>query len=170
MSEKIGIGEIGIGFGQHAHVPAFQSDPRCEVRAICASSQSRAAEASKRLGIPKAYGDAIHLINDPAVDAVSIALPPSLQPQLIRLAAEAGKHVFCEKPVGLTPPEASDAYEAVRAAAVVSAVNFIFPESPAWEAARDAIQSDLLGTRRHVAISWRVETRAYQGVVSNENW
>jgi predicted dehydrogenase len=170
MSERLGIGVIGIGFGQHAHVPAFRADPRCEVRAICASSLSRAQEVAQKLAVPKAYGDALELIRDPQIHAVSIALPPSLQPQLIKLAAQAGKHVFCEKPVGLTPQDATEAYEAVRAAGVVSAVNFIFPESPAWEEARRVLQSGQLGAIRHIAISWRVETRAYQGAISAPGW
>jgi predicted dehydrogenase len=170
MAEKIGIGVIGIGFGQLAHVPAFLADRRCEVRAICASTQSRAAEVANKLGIRKAYGDASELMRDPEIKVVSIALPPNLQPELIKLAASAGKHVFCEKPIGLTPQQASEALDAVRAAGIVSAVNFIFPESPAWEEAKRVLNAGELGAIRHVAIPWRVETRAYQGNTAAPGW
>ena len=76
MSQKIGIGVIGISFGQHVHVPAFRSDPRCEVRAICATTLDRAKEVAERFNIPDAYGDAHQLIADPGIDAVAIAVPP----------------------------------------------------------------------------------------------
>ena len=170
MGETIGIGVIGIGFGQLAHVPAFRSDPRCEVRAICASTEAHARDVAMKLGIPDAYCDALQLIADPEVDAVSIALPPGLQPALVHAAAAAGKHAFCEKPIGLDVKQANEAYEAALAADVISAVNFIFPESPAWEEARRILQSGQLGRLRHAAIDWRVETRAYAGVVGADNW
>ncbi len=167
MSQKIGIGVIGIGFGQHVHVPAFRSDPRCEVRAICATTVDRAQEVAKRLNIPGAYGDAHQLIADPGIHAVAIAVPPGLQPAMIQDAARNGKHVFCEKPIGLNLKDTTDAYQAAQAANIAHAVDFIFPEIAAWIEARRVIQSGELGPLRHVAISWFVETRAYQTHLDN---
>src|SRR5215207_6575413 len=139
MGEKIGIGIIGIGFGQHVHAPAFRLDDRCEVRAIAASTQERAQQAASKLGIEKAYGDAKALIADPAIQAVSIAVPPHLQPSLIIAAAQAGKHIFCEKPVGVDLSAAMRALQAVREAKVVTAINFIFPEIAAWQTAKQIL-------------------------------
>src|SRR4051794_15315091 len=124
MSDKIGIGVIGIGFGQYVHVPAFRSVPKCEVRAICATTEDRAREAANTLGIPKSYGDPRQLIADPAIDAVSIAVPPYLQPSLIESAARAGKHIFCEKPLGNSLDEVIAAVNAATNAKIRHAVNF----------------------------------------------
>src|SRR4051812_46285427 len=150
MAEKIGIGVIGIGFGQYVHVPAFRTDPRCEVRAICASSLERAQTAAQKLNIDKAYGDAQQLIEDASIDAVSIAVPPYLQPALIEAAARAGKHIFCEKPLGISSDEIIPAVNAVRQANVRSAVNFIFPENLAWQKAKQLIPN--VGTIRQVVL------------------
>lgn len=161
MSEPVRIGVIGVGFGQHVHVPAFRSDPRCEVVAICASSLERAERVARQLGLREAYGDPQKMLAGGQVDAVSIAVPPSVQPELVIAAAEAGKHIFCEKPLAVELPIAVRALAVVKHAGVVHAIDFIFPEIPAWQQARSVLESGTLGILRHAALSWRVETYAF---------
>ena len=161
-SPRIRVGVIGIGFGQHVHVPALRLDSRCDVTAICASNTERARKTADRLQIPRAYGDARALIEDPQIDAVCIAVPPADQPALIEAAASAGKHVFCEKPVGIGMESVTRAYEAVQRAKVCHAVDFMFPEIRAWQQAKELLNAGTLGPLRQVAISWRVETYAYR--------
>ncbi|HVT88065.1 MAG TPA: Gfo/Idh/MocA family oxidoreductase [Tepidisphaeraceae bacterium] len=165
MNKTISVGVIGIGFGQQVHVPAFRSDPRCEIQSICATTEDRAKKAAQQLGIPQSTADAMALINDPAIQVVSVAVPPSKQPALIEAAARAGKHLFCEKPVGTDLAAASKAWQAVQASGVKHAIDFIFPEIPAWRQARELLPT--LGKLRHVAISWRVETYAYKAGLSS---
>ena len=158
----ISVGVIGIGFGQNVHVPALRSDPRCVITAICASNLGRARKVADRLKIPRAYGDAHALIEDPQIDAISIAVPPHQQPALIEAAAAAGKHVFCEKPVGADLESVVRAQAAVQRAKVNHAVDFMFPEIPAWQKAKELLDGGLLGPLRHVAVSWHLETYAYR--------
>jgi predicted dehydrogenase len=160
MGKTISVGVIGIGFGQQVHVPAFRSDPRCVVHAIAASQLDRAQKVATKLEIPVAYGDAGKLINDPQIQIVSIAVPPTHQPALIEAVARAGKHVFCEKPVGAELAGAAKAFDAVKKAGVRHAIDLLFPEIPAWQHAKDLLPS--VGALRQVAISWRVETYAYK--------
>ncbi|WP_029010506.1 Gfo/Idh/MocA family protein [Azospirillum halopraeferens] len=87
-------------------IPALQRTDTAVVTAIASRDGDRAAAAAARLGIPRAHGSYEALLEDPAVDAVYIPLPNDRHvPWAIR-AAEAGKHVLCEKPVALTAAEA----------------------------------------------------------------
>ena len=101
MSPPLRVAVIGVGFGQQVHVPAFRTDSRCEVTTLCASNEAKAAEVATRLNVPHASGDWRAVVADPEIDAVSIAVPPRLQPQIAIAALEHGKSVFCEKPLGV---------------------------------------------------------------------
>ena len=152
------IGVIGVGFGQQVHVPAFRADARCQVVAICARRREHAAYVAEQLDVPHAYGDARELLGSGEVDAISIAVPPVLQPELVIAAAEAGKHVFCEKPLAADVPAAERALAAVRKSGIVHTMDFIIPEVPAWQHARSVLAEGRLGALRQVALSWRIET------------
>lgn len=165
--ELLRIGVIGAGFGQRAHVPAFRADVRCQVVAICTRTREHAARVAERLDIAHAYGDAREMLASSEVDAVSIAVPPALQPELVIAAAEAGKHVFCEKPLAADVPAAERALAVVQKSGVVHAMDFLFSDVPAWQQSRSVLAAGALGALRHVAVSWRVETYAFaQGLDS----
>ena len=99
---RVRLGIIGAGFGQYVHLPAFRSVPECRVIAIAAGSLKSAERAARQGHVPKAYGDWRKLVRDPEVDAISIAVPPVLQPGIARLALKYGKPVFYEKPLAVT--------------------------------------------------------------------
>jgi len=162
------LGVVGIGFGQHAHVPALRNDPRAVVSAICASSYERAAAVAERLAIPRAHSDWAALVGDPDIDAVTISVPPVLQPAIAIAAAAAGKHVFCEKPVACDASQAAAMLDAARAAGVVHAVDFEFRAVPAWQRAKTLCDDGVLGGIRHAVVSWQVETLAYRR--PTESW
>jgi predicted dehydrogenase len=161
MMPPVRIAVIGAGFGQKVHVPAFRADNRCEVVAICSSTPQSAARAAKQAGIPYAYGNFGEMLSTDHVDAVSIAVPPASQAQLVIDAAKAGKHVFCEKPLAKDTKTAEEALRAVERAGVAHAIDFIFPEIDSWRRARSLLQDGKLGKLRHAALSWRVETYAF---------
>ena len=157
-SSPLRVGVVGIGFGQAVLVPAFRTDPGCEVAAIVASSEERARRIADRLAIGTALGDWRRLISDPRVDAVAIAVPPSLQPAIAIAAANAGKHVFCEKPAALTVADA----RAMRDAAeghVVHAIDFEFPELGAWRELKAALAAGRVGEITRVYVDMRVRRR-----------
>lgn len=165
-SKSLSVGVIGAGFGKQVHVPAFRSDRRCTVTAICASSLENARLAAEEMAIDRSYGDWRSLLADSEIHAVSIAVPPFLQAEITIGAVRAGKHVFCEKPVAGSFDDARRVFSAAESAGVVHAIDFIFPEIPAWQAARQKIPE--LGAIRHVALNWRVETYAFRA--RRESW
>jgi predicted dehydrogenase len=168
MTGPVRVGILGVGFGQQVHVPVFRADPRCEVVAICAKSLEHAARVAERLGVPQAYGDAREMLARGQLDAVSIAVPATAQPELVIAAAEAGKHVFCEKPLANDESAAAQALAAVERASVAHAMDFIFPEIGCWQRAHSILQAETLGKLRHAALSWRVETYAF--AAGRESW
>jgi predicted dehydrogenase len=161
-TNRIRVGVIGVGFGQHVHVPAFRSDDRALITAICASEEERARTVGARLGIPRAFGDWRLLVSDPEIDAVSISVPPALQADIAQAAAQAGKHIFAEKPLAMNAIEGRAMEVAARASGVVHAVDFEFREVPAWLKCKELVTAGALGRLRQIYLSWRVETRAYR--------
>ncbi len=142
------------------HVPAFRAVEGCQVVAICASSQERASAAAERLSIPLAFGEWSALVESEAIDAISIAVPPTLQTKVALAAIQAGKHILCEKPVAMCAEDALRLYAAACQAGITHGVDFMFPELPVWHQAKRLIDSGAIGKLRHATLQWRVETRA----------
>jgi len=113
-----------------------------------------------RLDIPQAFGDWRAVIASPDVGAVSIAVPPALQPEIVIAAARAGKHVFCEKPLALSHVDARTMLDAVSASGVANAIDLEFAELPAYRAAEQLLRSGQLGRISAVALTWLVRTRS----------
>lgn len=86
-------------------IPAILSGERGAVAAIASRDAARAAEAAARFAIPRSYGTYEELLRDPAIDAIYNPLPNHLHVEWTVRALNAGKHVLCEKPLGLNAPE-----------------------------------------------------------------
>ena len=142
------------------HAPVFQSDVRSEVVAICASTEDRARAVADRLNIRRAFGDWRAIVASPEVAAVSIAVPPALQPEIAIAAARAGKHVFCEKPLALDHAQAETMLDVVRASGVANAIDLEFAEVPAYRAAEQLLRSGQFGAIDSLAFTWEVRTRS----------
>ena len=92
--------------GTRQVIGATQAAARCRVVALASREANRAMFAAQQLGIPRSYGSYRALLGDPEVDAVYLPLPNNLHAEWAIAALEAGKHVLCEKPIGLSSAEA----------------------------------------------------------------
>ncbi len=102
-------GIIGCGdVTERKSGPAFRKAEGSRLVAVMRRDGRRAADYAARHGVPKWYDDAERLISDPDVDAVYIATPPVAHVGYIRQAAEAGKPIYCEKPLGMSHTESRD--------------------------------------------------------------
>src|SRR5262245_51542739 len=100
--QKLRWGVLGVaGIAVKKVIPAMQRGSLTDVVAIASRDREKAGAAAKALGIPRAYGSYDALIADSEVDAVYIPLPNHLHVEWTTRAAEAGKHVLCEKPIAL---------------------------------------------------------------------
>ncbi|HET6340369.1 MAG TPA: Gfo/Idh/MocA family oxidoreductase [Polyangiales bacterium] len=152
------VAVVGLGFGS-VHVAAFRQDPRCEVVALCSRQLERAESAARVLGISRALTDWRALIASHDIDVVSLAVPARAQPEIGSAALQAGKHVLFEKPLADTLAGAEQLAAAARGQAnVVTAIDFEFPEIPAFRDAKQSLTAGAIGTLRHVAVTWRIET------------
>jgi predicted dehydrogenase len=150
---RIGVGVIGFGWLGQAHSRSLQrirtlfADRTFEPELVVCSDTApgRIEDAVESFGFERGVHDWRRVIDDPAVDVVFIAAPNMLHVELIEAAAQAGKHVFCEKPVGGTPQQTVRAERAVRRAGVVSGVGYNYRWAPLVRYARDLIASGELG-------------------------
>ena len=134
-------------------IPGIQKAARCEVVAIASRDRSRAEVHASRLGIPRIHGSYEALLADPDVDALYIPLPNHLHREWTIAAAEAGKHVLCEKPLAMTAADAEAMVEACRTRGVRLMEAFMYRLHPSWVAAREVVASGRIG--RLVAVqSW----------------
>jgi predicted dehydrogenase len=158
--KTIRIGVIGAGFGRAVHVPAFRSDERVEIVAIAASTDESAQRAATEAGIDRASGDWRTIVDAPDIDAVSIALPPLVQVEVARRAIAKRKHVFLEKPLSGNLRQAKTLVAAAKKARIVHAIDFEFPEIPAWRKARELVPQ--IGAMRNVVVQWHFETYTHR--------
>jgi predicted dehydrogenase len=131
-------------------IPAMQRGQWCEVRAIASRRAAAATEAAAALGIPVAHGSYEALLADPAIEAIYNPLPNHLHVEWTLKAAEAGKHVLCEKPVALSAGEAAR----LRATEgkVLVAEAFMVRFHPQWLRARELVRHGRIGTLRAVQV------------------
>jgi len=125
-------------------IPGIRRSGCGEVLAV-SSASGRAGSYAGDLDIPRAYDAHEELLADPEVDAVYIALPNALHAEWIVRAAEAGKHVLCEKPLVLGVAELTSVEEAVRAAGVHLAEAFMYRHHPQLATVRELIAAGEVG-------------------------
>ena len=185
-----GVAIAGFGWMGRVHTQAYarvlhhfpQLTVAPQLVAVADEVPGRAEEAAEQFGFASATRDWREVAADPDVAAVSIAAPNFLHREIGVAMAKAGKHIWIEKPVGLTAADARAVADAVKEAGVQSAVGFNYRNAPAVAAARELIASGELGTITHArfrlfsdyaahpegALSWRFEReRGGSGVLGD---
>jgi predicted dehydrogenase len=129
-------------------LPGMQKSERLEIRAIASRSAKAAREAADALAIPKAYGSYEELLADAQIEAVYNPLPNHLHVPLTLQAAEAGKHVLCEKPIALTAAEAERLRTVADKVLIMEA--FMVRFHPQWLRVRELVREGRVGALRAV--------------------
>jgi predicted dehydrogenase len=147
--QKIRWGVLGAAkIAVEKVIPAMQHGSLTEVVAIASRDPARAAAAASALGIPRSYGSYDALLADPEIDAVYNPLPNHLHLPWTIAAAVAGKHVLCEKPIGLTTAEAKALIGVRDRAGVKIQEAFMVRTHPQWIRAMEICRSGRLGDVR----------------------
>jgi predicted dehydrogenase len=160
VADKLGVGVIGVGFGEKIHIPGFQEHPQTRVVAVAARRAVRAAEVATVFEIPFATDDYRELVTHPSVDLVSIATPPHLHAPIALAAIAAGKPFLIEKPLAHTLEAATEIVDRATAARIPAVIDFEFRFVPAWMLMQRLLQTDLIGRPRFVSVSWLVDILA----------
>jgi predicted dehydrogenase len=156
----IGVGIVGCNYGRTVLLPAFRTDPRCEVVALAGTDATRTAELARAANVARGLGDWRALVEDRAVAAVAIAVPPDLQPEVARRALDLGKPVFVEKPLAGDLTGAQAMLESARKSGRPTIIDFNFPELSSWRRAKAMLDGGAVGRLRHAVVTWNVENRA----------
>ena len=138
---KIGVEKV---------IPAMQKSKQCRIVAIASRDAAAAKRVAGQLGIAKAYGSYEELLADPEVEAVYNPLPNHLHVPWSIKAAEAGKHVLCEKPVALDAAEAGKLLAARQRTGKLITEAFMVRSHPQWLRARELVRQGRIGKLRAV--------------------
>mgnify|MGYP001451748092 CR=1 FL=1 len=136
-------------------IPAIRESRFNEAVAIASRDAAKAKRIAEQLDIPSAYGSYEDLLKDDAVDAVYVPLPNHLHKKWAMKAAEAGKHVLCEKPLALTEREARDIAEACERRGVHLAEAFMYRHHPRYDQIRGLIAGGEIGEIRTMHLTFR---------------
>jgi predicted dehydrogenase len=129
-------------------IPGMQTGDLCEVTAIASRDLAKGQSAASELGIPKVYGSYEEMLADPEIEAVYNPLPNHLHvPWSIR-AAEAGKHVLCEKPIGMNAAEVRQLMTVRNRTGVVIGEAFMVQTHPQWARIVELVRSGRIGQLR----------------------
>lgn len=132
-------------------IPAMKHAAGVEVAAIASRSADKAHQAAGRLGVPKSFGSYEELVDDPSIDAVYIPLPNHLHVPWSVRCLEAGKHVLCEKPIGLNVAEAEALVAAGRKHPRLKLMEaFMYRHHPQWATARRWVREGKIGELRAI--------------------
>lgn len=162
MTKPLRIGIIGAsanrGWAKESHVPAVQKLAGLELAAVATHTQETADAAAKAFGAKSAYGNAADLIRDPNVDLVVVCIKVPDHRDLVLSALAAGKHIYCEWPLGRNITETEEIATAAHTAGVHAAIGLQTRMNPAARRAQNLIESGAIGRL--------LSARLYSGTVA----
>lgn len=145
MFPIINVGIIGTGFIGPAHIEALRRLGFVNVVALCDTPFEAAQKKAGQLNVPHAYGDIDALLAHPGLDVVHNCTPNHLHAEINRKILLAGKHVFSEKPLCMTPEEAQELVAMAENAGVVHGVSFVYRQFAMVQQAASIVRQGQLG-------------------------
>jgi predicted dehydrogenase len=142
--KKLGVGILGCGpISQFAHLESVQKSRNTVLQAVCDADEGLASHFGRFYGAKKVYLDYDQMLGDPAVEAVIIGVSDAFHVPAASKALAAGKHVLCEKPIGIAVEEVVELEAAVRKSGRILQVGHMLRFDPGIESARDFIRTKM---------------------------
>jgi predicted dehydrogenase len=158
MARKIRWGVISTALiATEKVIPGIQRSTLGTLEAIASRDASRARAAAAALGIPRSYGSYEAMLADPDIDAVYNPLPNNLHIDWTIAAVEAGKHVLCEKPIGMNAEDAARLREVAGQRHIMEA--FMVRFHPQWLRVRELVRGGAIGELRAVQVFFAYDNR-----------
>ncbi|MDE0430700.1 MAG: Gfo/Idh/MocA family oxidoreductase [Caldilineaceae bacterium] len=145
MDAEICVGVVGLGLAATAHIRGYLSHPQARVLAVCDNDGGRAAAFGEQHGIERVYTSYAELVTDGDLHVIDIATPTFLHAEMTALAAEAGKHIHCEKPFCRSVAEGMAAVQAAKKADVKLLVGETYVFLSSHMKARELIEDGAIG-------------------------
>jgi predicted dehydrogenase len=186
--KAIGVGLIGTGYMGKCHAvawttvkPVFGDTPDIRLAALCEVTDELASKRAAEFGFAKATADWRAIIADPDVDVVSVTTPNQFHAEMAVAALEAGKHVWCEKPMAPKYADAERMAEAARRSGKSAILGYNYIQNPAIRYMRKLLDEGAIGTVNHIRIEmdedfladpdqahyWRSEATAGYGALDD---
>ena len=150
--KPIGVGVIGTGFMGKAHSIAYSASAsvfgtglRPNLEIVCDLSPERASQRATDLGFSRYSADWRDVVNDSAVDLISVCTPNDTHAEIAIAALNAGKHVWCEKPMSTNLADSAAMAAAAKASTGKTIVGYNYTKNPAVTHARRLIESGVIG-------------------------
>lgn len=152
MSNKICWGILSTAnIGVKKVIPSMQMGNLCEISAIASRNLEKAKSVAVELNIPKSYGTYEELLADPEIDAIYNPLPNNFHLEWTTKAAEAGKHILCEKPLGMNADEVRELIEVRDRTGVKIQEAFMVRTHPAWIKVKELIKQKRIGNLQAIS-------------------
>lgn len=143
---KYGVGIIGAGWVSGEYLKAFRDHPLTEVVGMYNRTPEKATQRMQEHGVDGTeYATADELFDDERIDIIADTTPPDVRAEYCTRAAETGRHIVIEKPVGLTPEDTARIRDAVSKAGVKTVTSFVLRWNPQFETVRQMIADGVLG-------------------------
>lgn len=157
--------------GREKVIPALQASQYNDVVAICSRDEQSARKAADALNIEKAYGNYHELLSDPDIDAIYNPLPNHLHVEWSIKALEAGKHVLCEKPLGVNTEDALRLVAVANANPHLKVMEaFMYRFHPQWQLAKKLIDDGRIGKLRNVHSNFSYNNRETDNIRNKIEW
>ena len=154
---QINIGVIGCGsIAQKGHLPWYWESSKSNLLAVCSDLEDEVKSVAKRWQVEKWFTDYQDLLAMDEIDAVSICTPVWLHQEIAVAAAEAGKHILCEKPMARNSEEAQLMVEAAKRNNVLLTVGFMKRFHPGFRRIKEIVDRGLIGRVYHIDVHWNL--------------
>ena len=163
MGRVLGAGIIGCGGIATAHAEAYRRSSRARLVAVCDIRRERAVAMAERFGVPRYYTSLEEFLRDPELEVVSICTPHHLHASQTIAAAEAGKHVLCEKPMAISLRQADEMIAACRDNGVKLGIVFQLRFNPLYRRIKEASDGGGFGipVLAEAMVKWYREEAGY---------
>ena len=163
--KKLGVGIIGAsgGWARISHVPAVQKLSGLELAAVAARNQKSADAAAQEFGAKSGYGNAAEMFKNSDIDIISVCITVPDHRDVVLGALAAGKHVYCEWPLGCNLAESEEMAKAAKAAGLHTAIGLQLRKNSAVERAHNLIASGAIG--RQLSASIYSSTAAFGPII-----
>ena len=178
-NDKLSLGVVGAsatyGWSMRAHMPAFLGLPEYDLVAVCTTSKQTAQESASTYGARKSYWNYKDLVSDPEIDVVDVCVKAPTHYEIVMAALQAGKHVFCEWPLGANSSQSEEMAKLAKEKGVMTMVGLQSRYAPSFQYLKQLVSQGYLGrmisanmtmflpgiTRaRTVKASWNAEKEA----------
>lgn len=145
-NREVGVCVIGAGRAGMIHARNFKTNvPGARLVAFTDPDEVNVKQATREMGLEKSYSDYKVALKDPEIDAVIVVTPTIFHRDIVVAAAEAGKHILCEKPMAMNEQECDDMIEAARKANVVLQIGFMRRFDQSFRQAKEEIEAGAIG-------------------------